>query len=108
MLSISIKDTVSNLVLLSQYFVKKTSTGEILNFKQEDPFLDSINRMNGIYFVLTDGQMGMTSRTGEEFEFNGFVDSVIIVQEKYIIGNDECHVQIRSGKTQIIANKPRF
>jgi len=102
MLTISVIDSMSKPVLLSQYFVKKTSTGEIINFKQEDPYLDSINRMNGVYFILTDGKMAMTLKNGTEFQFIGMIDNEEIVNEKYIIGNDGCHVQILSGKTQII------
>jgi hypothetical protein len=104
MLTISIKDSASNPVILSEYFVKKTSTGEILDFKQEDPFMDSINRMNGTYIILTDSRMGMTSKTGAEFEFHGLAGDVKIVQERYIIGNDGCHVRLLSGNNQVIVS----
>ncbi|MFH1161539.1 MAG: hypothetical protein V1733_11420 [bacterium] len=102
MLTISIKDAASNPVILSQYFVKKTSTDEVIDFSQEDHYLDSINRLNGIYFVLTDSKIGMTLKNGTEFEFHGLLGTTEIVNEKYIIGNDECHVIMLSGKTQII------
>ncbi|MFH1296576.1 MAG: hypothetical protein ABIJ04_04800 [Bacteroidota bacterium] len=105
MLTVSIKDTASNPVILSQYFVKKTSTGEIIDFSQEDPYFDSINRIQGIYFVFTDGKMGMTSKNGTEFEFHGILGTTEIVNEKYIIGNDDCHVIMLSGKTEIVISK---
>ncbi|MFH1295792.1 MAG: hypothetical protein ABIJ04_00765 [Bacteroidota bacterium] len=105
MLTISIKDTESKPVLLSQYFVKKTSSGEIIDFSQENPYLDSINRIQGIYFLFTDGNMGMTSRHGTEFEFHGLIGATEVVNEGYIIGNDECHVLLLSGKTEIVISK---
>ena len=37
MLTVSIKDSFSNPVVLSDYFVKKTSTGEVIDFAMEDP-----------------------------------------------------------------------
>jgi hypothetical protein len=105
MLTISVKDIHSNPVILNDYFVKKTSTGEIIDFSQQDPFMDSINRIQGIYFLCTDGQMAMTSRSGTEFEFHGILDSTEIVNEKYIIGNDQCHVIMLSGQTEIVIIK---
>ena len=71
-------------------------------FSQLDPFMDSINRIQGIYFLCTDGQMDMTSRSGTEFEFHGILDSTEIVNEKYLIGNDQCHVIMFSGQTEIV------
>jgi len=105
MLTVSIKDTASKPVILSNYFVKKTSTGEIIDFSKEEPYLDSITRIQGIYFVFTDGKIGMTSKDGTEFEFHGILGTTEIVNEKYLIGNDECHVKMLSGKTEIIISK---
>jgi hypothetical protein len=105
MLTVTIRDLQSNPVILSNYFVRKTSTGEIIDFSQEDPYMDSINRMQGIYLLCTDGKMSMTSRQGTEFEFHGMMDTAEIVYEKYLIGNDECHVLILSGKTEIFITK---
>ena len=104
-LTISIKDTASKPVMLSNYFVKKTSTGEIIDFSKEEPYLDSINRIQGIYFVCTDGKMGMTSKSGTEFEFHGILGTTEIVNEKYLIGNDLCHVKMLSGKPEIVISK---
>ena len=101
-LTISVKDQASNPVLLDQYFVVKSSTGEMIDFSQEDPFTDSINRLNGIYTLMTDGRMEMTSRAGVEFVFHGRIGNAEIVNEKYIIANDACHVSLVSGKTEVI------
>jgi hypothetical protein len=105
MLTVTIKDSQSNPVILSDYFVKKTSTGEIIDFSHEEPFMDSINRVQGIYFLCTDGKMGMTSKSGTEFEFHGILDTTEIVNEKYLIGNDQCHIILLSGKTTIVIEK---
>jgi hypothetical protein len=105
MLTISIKDSASNPVLLSKYFIKKSSTGEIIDFSKEDPYLDSINRIQGIYVICTDGQMGMTSKTGTEFEFHGILGMTEMVNEKYLIGNNECHITMLSGNTDLIISK---
>jgi hypothetical protein len=105
MLTVTIKDSHSNPVILSDYFVKKTSTGEIIDFSKEDPFMDSINRIQGIYLLSTDGKMGMVSRSGTEFEFHGILDTTEIVNEKYIIGKDQCHIMMLSGQTSIVVTE---
>lgn len=98
MLTVTVTDTTSQPVFLDEYFVIRTATLEKIDFSNEDPYLDSINRLQGGYFLLTDGQMGMTSESGTEFVFHGIRDTVEIVSEKYIIGNDGCHVILVSGK----------
>ena len=105
MLTISIKDINAKPVQLSDYFVRKTSTGEIIDFAKESPYIDSINRLQGIYFICTDGMMGMTSLQGTEFEFHGMLDSAEIVNEPYIIANDECHVYMLTGNPEIILTR---
>lgn len=105
MLTVSVKDSLGDPVILDDYFVKKTATGEIIDFAREDPYFDSIARMQGNYIICTDGQMGMTSIQGTEFEFHGFMGSTGVVSEKYFIGNDECHVYLIAGKQEIILSQ---
>jgi hypothetical protein len=104
-ITVSVKDAAAKPILLSMYYVKKTSTNEIIDFSMEDPLMDSLNRLQGIYTVFTDGKMGLTSKTGTEFEFHGIQDSTELVNERYLIGNDACHVTLLSGKIQIIISK---
>ena len=100
-IAVSIRDAAAKPILLSQYYVIKTSTNEIIDFSMEDPLMDSLNRLQGVYTVFTDGKMGLTSNNGTEFEFHGIQNSTELVDEKYLIGNDACHVTLLSGKTQI-------
>ncbi|MEI7898364.1 MAG: hypothetical protein WCJ26_15105 [bacterium] len=74
----------------------------MIDFSKEDPFFDSTNRVNGVYLLFTDGKMGMTATTGTEFEFHGMLGTQEVVNEKYLIGNDRCHVSMLSGKKDII------
>jgi hypothetical protein len=100
-LTISIIDSSARPLILTNYFVRKTSTGEVIEFSKEEPYADSVNKINGIYILFTDGKMAMTSKSGTEFEFHGIKGDIEIVNEKYIIGNDLCHVQRISGKPVI-------
>ncbi len=105
MLNVTIKDSAANPVLLSRYFVKKTSTGEIIDFSKENPFTDSINRIHGIYTLFTDGKMGMTTEGGTGFEFHGIRGTAELVNTPYVDGNDKCHVKLVSGKTELTVAK---
>lgn len=102
MITVSIRDADAKPVVLSSYFVKKTSTGEIIDFAKEDPVTDSILKVQGIYIICTDGKMGMTSANGTEFEFHGFSGATETINESYIIGHDQCHIKLISGKTEIV------
>ena len=105
MLTVSIVDSVSKPVVLDKYFVKKTATGQVLDYSRIEPTLDSINRIRGIYFVITDSQFNLTNENGDEFVFHGIRDSLEVVTEKYILGNDGCHVQMLSGKKTIVTGR---
>ncbi|MEI6683805.1 MAG: hypothetical protein WCO44_14335 [Bacteroidota bacterium] len=105
MLTVSVKDSAANPVLLSSYYMKKTATGEIIDFAGENPFTDSINRIHGIYTLFTDGKMGMTAEGGTRFEFHGMKGSTEVVNSPYVIGNDKCHVKLIAGKTEITVIK---
>lgn len=102
MLTVTIHDEAGKPVVLDSCFIKKSGTGQIIDFSTEDPYFDSINRNNGIYLLFTDGKMSMTSANGEEFEFHGIKDDSTIVREKYKIGHDLCHVLLNSGKTEVV------
>ena len=104
MLTVSIKDSASGPVVLSSYFVRKTSTGEVIDFSLQEPYADSINRLQGIYFICTDGMMGMTSKGGTGFELHGILGTREVVNEPYVIGKDECHIRMLSGKTEIVVS----
>ncbi|MCX6304349.1 MAG: hypothetical protein NT040_05230 [Bacteroidetes bacterium] len=102
MLMVSVKDPAALPVVLDRHYVVKSSTGDTLDFSKEDPYADSIYRIQGSYIIFTDGKMGMTSKEGALFEFHGLLNGVEIVNEKYLIGKNDCHVQLRSGNTAII------
>jgi hypothetical protein len=104
MLTVSVKDSVSNPVILGSYYLKKVSTGEIIDLANQDPFADSINRIQGQYFICNDGMMGMVSKSGTVFEFHGIKGDKEIVNEPYIIGKDDCHISLLDGKAVIVVN----
>jgi hypothetical protein len=102
MLMVTVRDSTGHPVLLDEFNVTKSATGQVFNLGQFDPYFDSINRVNGQYMLLTDGQFQYTTLKGDEFVFRGLIDSTEVVREKYILGNDRCHVRVVSGNLQIV------
>jgi hypothetical protein len=89
-------------VLLDSTFVTRTSTSEVIRFSQEDPWIDSVLRLQGIYILFTDGHKHQTSTNGEEFTFYGFLSPDEMVTEPYIIANDLCHVVKVTGRDTVV------
>ena len=102
MITVRVTDSLFNPVMLTRYRTIKVSSGDTLNFQGEDPYMDSINQKNGYYTLMTDGKMYLTSTSGTEFKFVGWVGEKQVVNENYIIGNDQCHVQFFSGRREIV------
>lgn len=104
MLTVTVSDPNGAPFLLDSSFVKKTATGEVIRFEAEDPYMDSVLRLEGRYLLMTDGKMGLTSGTGTEFTFHGFKSGMGLISESYVIANDRCHVLKLSGRDTVVVN----
>ena len=97
MLTVTVKDTLNRPVVLDDYFVLEEATGDTLDLSSTDPWMDSVNRQEGRYFLLTDAQFGLTAARGRDFSFMGFLDTNRVAHRVYRIGNDACHVVLLAG-----------
>ena len=102
MLSVSIRDTAGQPVHLDRYLVTKTSTGKTFDYIKLEPYADSIGRVEGRYLLITDAQFGYTTQKGDEFLFQGWLDSARVVNESYILANDRCHVKVVAGDLELV------
>ncbi|MEO7445073.1 MAG: hypothetical protein ABIT96_01115 [Ferruginibacter sp.] len=83
---------------LDSFFTKKNTTGEILVPQASIPrYEDSAYKANGVYPIISDGQMNKTSKNGEAFTFYGYKNGVETIHEPYVLGHDCCHVTLISG-----------
>ena len=105
MLSITVKDSAGHPVIFTSHYVRKTVTGEILQFPEIDEWTDSVNRVQGIYVIMTDSKLDMTTKSGNQYEFHGKMGNPEVLQENYIIGNDGCHVTLIQGNTNVMQGK---
>jgi hypothetical protein len=97
MLTVSVRDSLNAPYLLDSTFTIKASTGEEIRPQQElfEP---------GLYTVLSDSEMDLTTRQGESFTFKGYRHGQLKVSEAYLIQHDCCHINLVAGNTYVILN----
>jgi hypothetical protein len=104
-ITIEIKDSLDNPVVLDDYYTQNNVTKEILRWQDKDPFWDSMNVANGYYLLVSDSEMKWTKNKNINITFFGFIDSVKVIEEIYTISDNICHIYLVSGKQKIIFTK---
>jgi hypothetical protein len=102
MLTVSLTHPDTSPVLLDDYTVTDLSSGQVLTLSGVDLWIDSVNRLEGLYFLLTDGEYDLTDDQGRPFRFQGYIDTTEVVNRTFSIGNDGCHVRLFSGNRDIV------
>ena len=77
-------DENSTPILLDKYCTLDPSKNDTIHIGTTTSG-DSINRLQGIYTILTDGQKGKTSKSGTEFRFIGFKNSNQIISKNLLL-----------------------
>jgi ABC-type Fe3+-hydroxamate transport system substrate-binding protein len=98
---INIKDSLGKAVILDSNYTEIINTNERIIEKT-----DSLDKINGSYLFFTDSQKEIIPENKEtELKFIGIIGFVRVIDEKYILTQDGCHIKLLSGKTNIILNK---
>lgn len=101
MIYINIKDSLGKAVILDSNYTEIINTNERIIEKT-----DSLDKINGSYLFFTDSQKEIIPENKEtELKFIGIIGFVRVIDEKYILTQDGCHIKLLSGKTNIILNK---
>lgn len=95
-ISVYIKDQNDSPVVLDEYTVKKVRNNQIITHKAK-PYEPS----PGYYPILTDSQQDLTNTCGEEFELTGSKNGKQVVDTRFTIAHDCCHVTLLKGKNEI-------
>lgn len=99
--TIKAKDKNSQPYELDNFYTIELSTGKEIRFLGKDILIDSIRRANGVYPVLSDAQMDLTTIEGVDFQFHGFKDGKEVITETYKINHNCCNIKILSGPLEI-------
>jgi hypothetical protein len=99
-IGLTIKDKDGKPYPLDTFVTTKLSTGEIVPISSV--FNNDRILQTGVYPVFEDGNMPLTNREGQEFEFTGSRDGKVVIRKTFTIGHDCCHIELRKGETSVV------
>jgi len=98
MITIQVKDTLNNPVLLDSTSIFVPSTNSYLSILTDDFY-----KSNGEYVVFSDEFIHLTSeKKSLEIIFKGFKNNNLKVNESIKVSQDGCHVTKVSGNSSVI------
>jgi len=100
--SVTIKDSSGKPIRLDDYYSQNKITGEIVRFQDNESYLDSIQKSQGIYIIISDGQKHWAKYGFFKFLFKGFKGDSLLVSEEYNIEADVCHIGDLEGNLEIV------
>jgi hypothetical protein len=85
---------------LTDFYTIREQTGEMIRYNNNgfSPYMN-------YYPVLEDSYQAVIANSSERFNFKGFIDEKLVVDEIYIIGADFCHIYKVEGKDEITLTK---
>ena len=100
---VKIKNSGGSVYKLDSFATTRIEDGKIVMIKNGiSAYDDSVGRSKGEYLVFSDDYTYLTNECGKEFNFTGYNNSIEVVKEKYVFKHDCCHMQIVSGKLEIV------
>lgn len=93
-INLEIRDKAGEAIILDEFY------SEMDGDKIEIP-VDVYEPKNGIYPVVTDGQMEILDFDGNEVIFYGMLNGETVVEHKMVIGKDCCHILLVEGDKKI-------
>lgn len=83
-------------ITLTNYKVIRISDNKDLT-KTDNDLTDN----NGYYTIVDDNTAGLIKNSTMEVEFQGFINNTLVVQKRFVISMDCCHVSLLSGDTVV-------
>ena len=98
MIQVTVKESDNSIADIDKFCVVKALNGDTILTDEStfynDPYLEGLT-------IFTDNEMKYTNTNGCEFILTCYKDTALIVNEKYTIKHDDCHIELLSGKTLI-------
>lgn len=88
--------TDSTLYHLTDYKVTRVSDNSDVTPKH-----DNLSGYSGYYSVANDGEMGLYKFMNVEVEFTGYVNNSIVIQKRFIVTADCCHISLVEGNVSL-------
>jgi hypothetical protein len=80
---------------LTKYYTVRTST--------KDTIINSsgFSILSNYYVVLDDNYLSKIKNSQDYFNFYGFINDTLVVNEVFLIKADHCHIEKLSGKSEL-------
>ena len=100
-ITIKVRDIQNAPVALESFKVTRTADQSDVTIKV-DPADYAIMQKQGIYPIANDSSKRQLDNKNVEVVFTGMVGGKVVVNQKYTIGTDKCHVLLVSGEREVI------
>lgn len=57
---------------------------------------------NGFYQITNDTKLDLFKFKNTEVEFNGYINDMLVIQKRFIITSDCCHISLVYGETEFL------
>ena len=94
MITLVIKHSSGQLAVLDSSYTVRVNTGEKIRPQQ--------NMGMGYYVVLDDGYQPILKNREEDFRFVGWKNNIIVADQVYRIGADNCHIYKKTGLDSLV------
>ena len=102
-LMVTVKTDADTAVPLDAFEVTIVATGEEITREVSNEDME-LFRTNGTYPLFGDEYSEAFQNRTVEIQFKGFVEGTAIVDERYVVGADCCHVLLIDGDLEIIVD----
>ncbi len=83
-------------VVLTDYKVVRVSDNKDITNTD-----NNLNDNEGYYTVVNDSNLDLLRNNKFEVEFQGYINNALVIQKKFVVEADCCHVSLVSGDTVI-------
>lgn len=98
-ITVSIKDTSDNAVVLDSFEVLDTATGENL---AKDISAEEYHNDQGIYPLISDAHRIQYQNKTTTLTFKGYINDELVVNQEFEVKADCCHVSLITGNREIV------
>ena len=87
------KSTDSSAVILTDYKVLRVSDNKDITIKDSN-----LTDNKGYYQLVNDSDVAMLKNKNVEIEFLGYLNNAIVIDKRFVVTADCCHVSLVSGE----------
>jgi hypothetical protein len=97
----SITVTIKNKADSTLYHLTDYKVNRVSNNSDVTPKHDNLSGYSGYYSVANDGNIDLFKFKNVEVEFTGYVNNSIVIQKRFIVTADCCHISLVEGNVSL-------